>query len=461
MYKAHITLGVMPTRRGGFNLDLAYAEKEKFMPIIREIRPDVVDIVDIDDICEKGIIDSEVDSPAVVEKFKKAEVDAIFVPFCDFGEEGAVADVVSKFDVPILIWGPRDANPNKPEKRGRDCQCGIFAATKVIRRYGKTYSYIFNVTADTDEFKNGYETFIRVANVVKDFKGLRIAKIGERPAPFRSVMTNEARLMQKFGIQVVAIPPLMIKSAIDKALEAGGEDFDKDVADISCRFDCTAAGEEGVKKLAAAKKAVREILDSKGCTVGAIECWPTVAMLGIPACEIIGEVTDLGYPIACETDINGAISMAILRAANLGDEAEFLADLTIRNPENDNSELLWHCGPFPYSLKAEDCKASIDGHNENFEMKQGDLTLVRFDDAEDDYYLFCGEAKTTTGPSTTGTYVYAEVDDWKKWEAKFMFGPYIHHLGGAYGKYAKVMKEAARYLGLKLDTPDTPGPECL
>ena len=52
------------------------------MPIIRAIRPDVVDIVDIDDLCEKGIIDSEVDSPAVVEKFKKAEVDAIFVPFC-------------------------------------------------------------------------------------------------------------------------------------------------------------------------------------------------------------------------------------------------------------------------------------------------------------------------------------------------------------------------------------------
>lgn len=63
MYKAHVTLGVMPTRRGGFNLELANAEKEKFMPIIRAIRPDVVDIVDIDDICEKGIIDSEVDSP--------------------------------------------------------------------------------------------------------------------------------------------------------------------------------------------------------------------------------------------------------------------------------------------------------------------------------------------------------------------------------------------------------------
>ena len=74
----------------------------------------------------------------------------------------------------------------------------------------------------------------------------------------------------------------------------------------------------------------------------------------------LGEMADEGYPLACEADVNGAITLAILRACSLYEKPPFLADLTIRNPIHDNSELLWHCGPFPYSLKAED-RGRYDG----------------------------------------------------------------------------------------------------
>jgi hypothetical protein len=37
-------------------------------------------------------------------------------------------------------------------------------------------------------------------------------------------------------------------------------------------------------------------------------------------------------------------------------------------------------------------------------------------------------------------------DDWKRWEEKLMFGPYIHHLGGTYGSYRPVYREVAIYL---------------
>lgn len=73
--------------------------------------------------------------------------------------------------------------------------------------------------------------------------------------------------------------------------------------------------------------------------------------MGLCPCVVLGEMADNGMPLSCETDINGAITLAILRACNLFEESEFLADLTIRHPQNDNAELLWHCGPFPYSLK--------------------------------------------------------------------------------------------------------------
>ena len=37
--------------------------------------------------------------------------------------------------------------------------------------------------------------------------------------------------------------------------------------------------------------------------------------------------------------------------------------------------------------------------------------------------FFAGEASTTDGPETTGTYVWMETDNWQRWEEKLMFGP--------------------------------------
>ena len=45
----------------------------------------------------------------------------------------------------------------------------------------------------------------------------------------------------------------------------------------------------------------------------------------------------------------------------------------------------------------------------------------------------------------------------KRWEEKLMFGPYIHHVGGVYGNYKKVLREAARYLGMKFDDASEQG----
>ena len=38
-----------------------------------------------------------------------------------------------------------------------------------------------------------------------------------------------------------------------------------------------------------------------------------------------------------------------------------------------------------------------------------------------------------------------------------MFGPYIHHIGGIYGNYLPVLREAARYLGITFDNAHEQG----
>ena len=54
MKKQNIVIGVAPTKRSFLSMEEAKRQKEKFMAVIRGIHPDVVTLVDIDDICENG-----------------------------------------------------------------------------------------------------------------------------------------------------------------------------------------------------------------------------------------------------------------------------------------------------------------------------------------------------------------------------------------------------------------------
>ncbi|MDR0818304.1 MAG: fucose isomerase [Oscillospiraceae bacterium] len=488
--KKTITLGIAPVKRGFLSMEAAKAQKDKFMAVIASLNLGVLKIVDIDDLCENGIASSPDVVPKAIEKFKDARIDALFIPFCDFGAELVASGIAAGFRLPTLVWGARDDTPNTAAARGRDTQCGLFASTKVMRNYGVKFSYIFNEPSDSAAFKDGFTNFIRFAAIVRDMNGLRVLKIGDRPNDFLSVQANESELSNKFNITVVPAKPSELSqqalALIDwvevdpstlnpftaRSYETQKENFAKMNAyleDLKKRYDTITfnpgfpgmpqvSDELNLKKCAALKVVIQSEMEAQGCTVAAFECWSAFSMsLGICPCQAVGDLTDEGLPLSCECDTYGAITMAILRAASLYEDSCFLADLTIRHPQNDNAELLWHCGPFPYSLKNPKSKAGLDNGQQVFELKQGELTMARLGELEGEYYLFAGEGKTTDGPETTNTYVWFEADNWKRWEEKLMFGPYIHHIGGIYGKYLPVLREACRYLGIKFDNAHEQG----
>ena len=464
-----ITLGVAPVKRSFLSMDAAKTQKDKFMSVIRSLKPDLLNIVDIDDLCENGIAREENVVPRAVKKFADAGIDALFIPFCDFGEETVAAGIASAFKLPTLVWGARDEKPNTDLARGRDTQCGMFAATKVMRNYGVTFSYIYNVASDDPAFAEGFLNFIRFSAIIRDINGLRILKIGDRPSSFLSVMANDANLVNRFKITTVPVSPSSLTGRAMRMIDENDPEIETYCTSIKARFDPIKTMppfpgmpevkfEDSLKKAAALKLAIGRVMQEQNCSAASFECWSAFSFgFGVCPCFAIGDLTDEGFPISYECDVTGAVTMAILRACALYEDSCFLADLTIRHPQNDNAELLWHCGPFPYSLRAKDAKPGLDNWQETFELKQGDLTLCRFDEMGGEYSLFAGEGKTTTGPETTGTYVWLEVDNWKRWEEKLMFGPYIHHIGGIYGKYLPVLREAARYLNVKFDNAHEQG----
>ena len=87
-----------------------------------------------------------------------------------------------------------------------------------------------------------------------------------------------------------------------------------------------------------------------------------------------------------------------------------------------------------------------------FQVQDGEYTIARMDQEDGKYYLLNGKFRSTDGPYTFGTYLWAEFDDLSGWERKLVEGPYIHHMAEIEGDYTKEIAEFCKYV--KELTPD-------
>ena len=178
--------------------------------------------------------------------------------------------------------------------------------------------------------------------------------------------------------------------------------------------------EDDLVKVIALKEVLKNISKDQNISAFAIQCWTSLqSLLGIMPCFANSLLFDEGIPVACETDINGAVSAVIAQSCSFNTPA-FFADVTSRHPEKNDVDLLWHCGPFPLSLKKEGSDGSITSNDlfepsppgiGNYEIRGGDITITRFDSIKGKYSLFAGQAVGDTGPVYKGTYLWFKVKD--------------------------------------------------
>lgn len=452
---ARIRLGYAPTRRSIFSAPDAIKYRGMTADRLRELD---IDFVDITDINEEGLLYNDGDMQRIAEKFKREKVDGLFLPHCNFGTEYVCARLAKELNVPVLLWGPLDERPEEDGTRLRDTQCGLFATGKVLRRFRVPFTYMTNCRLQDAVFERGIRDFLAVCNVVKNFRSIRILQIAPRPFDFWTTMCNEGELLERFNVQLAPIPMPELTDAV-KAAKAEGDE----VAEVMayCRENMEICVKENeLENVAALKVAMKRLAEKYGCKAIALQCWNALqSELGIMPCAANALLNDEGIPVVCETDIHGAITAILIEAAGMDETRGFFADWTIRHPDIENGELLQHCGPWPISLAKEKPKLTYPlafDHPGSItaEARHGDVTLCRFDGDNGEYSLLLGNARGVDGPKGMGTYLWVEVDNIKRLEAKIVEGPYIHHCVGIHKNVVPVLYEACKYIGVKPDLYD-------
>ncbi len=454
-----LKLGVAPTRRVIFSIEEAARQKRLIEAKLKALG---VDIVTIDEVNPEGLVFSRKHVEPALEVFRREKVDALFIPHVNFGTEDATARLARDLGKPVLLWGPRDAAPLPDGSRDLDTQCGLFATSKILRRMNVAFSYIVNSAPDSAVFARGVTNFVAAAAAVKAFRNARIGQVSTRPAAFCTMMVNEGELLERWGIEVVPATLGDILRVARKMIDSQDPAVAQQVQWMRDNFEVGDVEEADLAKVAAFKLTLAKWAEDADLDAIALQCWSALqADFGIFPCFVHGLITDEAVPVACETDIHGALASYMVQEAVARKTATFFADLTIRHPTNENAELLWHCGPFPPSLAIKGKPRKLSGHYMagpkpplavgEWQVRGGPISIVRFDGDHGEYKLFLGHGVGTKGPFTRGTYLWVKVGNWPLWEERLIRGPYVHHVICVHGRVVPALYEACRFLGIEPD----------
>lgn len=460
MLNYNIKIGLVPLRRdctprpGQFNWEIAEERGRNTVKYIKEhYSTEKISFVDL-----KGVIDVETlwscgDVDKVAEHFKKENVDAIFLIAANFGNEEAAGELTKKFGKPVLLWGPQDDAPAEDGMRYTDSQCGLFGISRQLMRMNVPFTYIENCPVESERLERGLKRFASVVCAVRNFEGMRIGQIGLRPRPFCSVICNEGQLMEEFDIHLVPINLAVVQDKYNNILKTRAEELKQGAKKLRAMYEMDNSSDETAEKQYAYVLLYKELFEEFELDALSSECWSALQLLvGAMPCTIYGILADEGYIISCENDVHAAMTQVLLKSLSLGQKPPLFGEFTIRHPEDENVELLWHCGQFAYSSHREGEPCRCMNMRENFEAKRGHYTVARIDQDHGKYSVIAGECDSTEGPYTNGTYLWARFDDLNAWERKLIEGPYIHHVSEIEGSFTEEIKEFCKYVSaIKFD----------
>ena len=426
----------------------------------------------LDGVVPDGMVRGQEQVQPVVRFFREKGIDALFVPHCNFGTEGAVGMIARELGVPVLLWGPRDEAPLADGSRLRDTLCGMFASSKVMRKLHVPFTYVENCGVGDPKFEEGFSRFLRAARVVRALRRMRVGQVGVRIDFFWTTIVNESELLEKFGIEVVPFDMVDFLRGVKARAKKDRFGYQEELAGMKREWLETEGmpDEEGLLSSLAYRDELLRLAAEHDLDAFSVQSFSSIPDELGPGTGVGDMLLQESHPVAAESDLHGAVSSVLVEAAAQGGLPSFFPEYTIRHPTNDNAVLLWH-GIAPLSLRHPRVKRvriappwilkDLPPSCPRFVLREGPLTVCRFDGDTGEYRLGIGQGRTVPGPDTREFHVWMEVDDWPRWERQIMEGPYIHHCSAVYEHCADVLEEACRYVphltAQRFDRPPSKG----
>ena len=289
------------------------------------------------------------DASIVVQQVEKEKIDFLILLIGTFPNGEVLLPILSK-SLRMGLWSVPE-----PKYNGRlslNSLLGTELAISTSKEFLNRTMPIkyFLGWLDNPEVRKRFEITFKALKGLKSVENSKIGLlIGQAPG-FYDLEVNRKELKKLLNIEIIDINYKFIKEIINNL----NENKINERIDIIKSISPYKAGEEEIKKAAQIDLSIQKILDIYNLDAAAICCFTEILSdFGAAPCSSIARLTQEGTPIACESDILGAIDMLILK--EVSEFTPALMDL-IAMDEKDESVCLWHCGAASPNLTDKACE---------------------------------------------------------------------------------------------------------
>ena len=260
------------------------------------------------------IVENERDAVKALDELRQADCNALVVYLGNFGPEGPETMLAKKFCGPAMFAAAAEENMQVLAADRGDAYCGMLNASYNIGLRGlDVYIPEYPVGAP-NEVAAMIAEFIPVARALIGLSKLKVFGFGPRPFDFLAC-NAPIKPLYDLGVEVQENSELDLYMSFkahagDKRIEAVIADMEKELG-------------EGNKMPGVLPKLAQyelTLLDWLENNIGACEyavfankCWPAFEHeFGFVPCYVNSRLADRLMPVACETDIYGALSEYII-----------------------------------------------------------------------------------------------------------------------------------------------------
>ncbi len=433
--KQRIKLGVVCLARETYDVAAAAGLYEK-------IRADLLKLEEVDLEMVPELVISIDDAKKSARLMAEAHVDGFVCISGTFHLGHLVLEFNKQLQVPILHWG-LDELPYNGGKIRLNSVCGInLDASNLYKAGVNNYKAFVGQKID----KNWVDA-IRVLVSPPDcpMSGL----LGYRANGFFNLSLDDSSL---YGTTGILIDHYELSDVYTMSVESS--EIARREGQIRSIFDVSGLDAGQVTKVAELSAKLAAFYKTNMLSAVAVRCWPEFARdFGIAPCAAMSLLQSEGMILACEGDLEGALSMIAHQA--MGAETPYLFDFS-QFDFGKNFALLWHDGVAPCNLWDGHSLCSLDsyfaggkGVTADFVLKPGEISIARIDTARGKRRLFLQKATgVPMEKELKGTYLKVVFNRPVKEVLDLVLKNGIaHHASMVYGDYIQPLKVAADIMG--------------
>ncbi len=342
-----------------------------------------------DTIANDGLIFKTDQCITAAKKYVDMGADCIIILLGTWVFTPTVVDTIKEVDIPFGIWA--EDNP------------GSFSLTAggivhgSLDEFGLKHRFFYG-SPGSDKIIKEISAFIRAASAVNDLKEQKLCVVGGKVMGMYTAMADIIQIKNVFNLEIDHVDSLRVYLEAERA---SSEEILKIKKWLDDKFGKIEVNEKILERSIRLYIAFKGIFKKEGYNMAAVKCQDEMINNYASSCLAISLLNDDEFTVSCESDINAAVTMRILRSISGG--ISLFGDINHIDLEKKILRIV-NCGSMPTlmadSRKDVDFKLQYEymgkarGATTVFCVKESPVTMARLSRVNGRYVLLAEEGNT-------------------------------------------------------------------